>query len=102
MKKCLRAVFCQFGTVLDVVLCKALKLRGQAWVVFSTVAEATEAKTMMEGFPLYEKPLVRAAASACGRGSLADSAHCTALAVCAHQVGRGGQGGRHVPAAACL
>ena len=64
MKKCLRAVFCQFGNVLDVVLCKALKLRGQAWVVFSTVAEATEAKTMMEGFPLYEKPLVRAAVRA--------------------------------------
>jgi len=60
LKKCLRAVFCQFGTILDVVLCKALKLRGQAWVVFSTVEEATEAKAMMEGFPLYEKPLVRA------------------------------------------
>ena len=60
LKKCLRAVFCQFGTILDVVLCKAYKLRGQAWVVFSTVEEATEAKAMIEGFPLYEKPLVRA------------------------------------------
>jgi hypothetical protein len=59
LKKCLRAVFCQFGTVLDVVLCKAYKLRGQAWVVFSTAEEAAEAKAMMEGFPLYEKPMVR-------------------------------------------
>ena len=52
-------MFAQFGTVLDVVLCKAHKLRGQAWVVFSSVAEAEEAKAMMEGFPLYEKPMVR-------------------------------------------
>ena len=66
LKKCLRAVFCQFGTILDVVLCKAYKLRGQAWVVFSSIAEATEAKTMMEGFPLYEKPLVRARVRSAG------------------------------------
>lgn len=63
LKKCLRAVFGQFGTVLDVVLCKAYKLRGQAWVVFSSPAEAAEAKELMEGFPLYEKPLVRSAHS---------------------------------------
>jgi hypothetical protein len=55
----LRVVFSQFGTVLDVVLCKAYKLRGQAWVVFASPAEAAEAKAMMEGFPLYEKPMVR-------------------------------------------
>ena len=60
LKKCLRAVFRQFGTILDVVLCKAYKLRGQAWVVFASAEEAAEAKAMMEGFPLYEKPLVRA------------------------------------------
>ena len=76
LKKCLRAVFCQFGTILDVVLCKAYKLRGQAWVVFSTVEEATEAKAMMEGFPLYEKPLVRVRVR-CGKPPLQQLTECT-------------------------
>ena len=59
MKKCLHAVFKQFGTVAQVALSHAYKLRGQAWVVLGSPAEAAEAKAMMEGFPLYEKPLVR-------------------------------------------
>jgi hypothetical protein len=58
LKQCLLASFGQFGTVVDVVLSKAYKLRGQAWVIFSSVEEASEAKSLMEGFPLYEKPLV--------------------------------------------
>ena len=62
MKKCLLAVFGQFGTITDVVLSKAYKLRGQAWVVFSSEEEAAEAKSLLQGFPLYEKPLVRAPA----------------------------------------
>jgi RNA recognition motif-containing protein len=61
MKKCLLSVFGQFGTGVDVVLSKAYKLRGQAWVIFASEEEAAEAKAMMEGFPLYEKPLVRTA-----------------------------------------
>ena len=58
MTKCLLAVFSQFGPVRQVVSGKAHKLRGQAWVVFQSVEAAVEAKALMEGFPLYEKPLV--------------------------------------------
>ena len=33
LKRCLLAVFSQFGRVLDVVATKTFALRGQAWVV---------------------------------------------------------------------
>ena len=67
---------------------------------------------MMEGFPLYEKPLVRArvrcglqtARLACPQRECALRADACrvppALGVCALQVGRRGQGGWLVPAAA--
>lgn len=89
MKKCLQACFSQFGTIVDVVLCKAYKLRGQAWVVFSTVEAATEAKTLMEGFQLYEKPLARAYVTP----QHTESHVAAAAGVCKDQVGRGRKGG---------
>lgn len=61
LKKALYAVFGQFGKILDVVCMKTNKLRGQAWVVFADVASATNAMKTMQGFPLFEKPMVREA-----------------------------------------
>lgn len=60
LRKCLNAVFSQFGNVAQIHVSKAYKLRGQAWVVFDSAEAAAEAKLLMEGFRLYEKPLVRA------------------------------------------
>jgi RNA recognition motif-containing protein len=60
LKKSLYAVFSQFGKILDIVACKTLKLRGQAWVVFDDVTAATNALRQMQGFPFYDKPMVRA------------------------------------------
>jgi RNA recognition motif-containing protein len=51
-------VFSQFGKILDIVACKTLKLRGQAWVVFDDVTAATNALRQMQGFPFYDKPMV--------------------------------------------
>merc|ERR1711959_676650 len=56
-KKVLYAVFGQFGKVIDVVAFKTNRLRGQAWVVFADVSSATNAIKLMQGFPLFEKPL---------------------------------------------
>lgn len=56
-------MFSQFGSVAQIHVSKAYKLRGQAWVVFDTAEAAAEAKLLMEGFRLYEKPLVRALTS---------------------------------------
>ncbi|CAM6129101.1 unnamed protein product [Calypogeia fissa] len=57
IKKSLYAVFSQFGKILDIVACKTLKLRGQAWVVFDDVTAATNALRQMQGFPFYDKAM---------------------------------------------
>ena len=56
-------MFSQFGPVMDVVAYKTLKMRGQAFVVFREVAHATAALRAMQGFPFYDKPIVRDAAA---------------------------------------
>ena len=58
LKKALFAVFSQFGRILDIVASKRLKLRGQAWVVFSDVNAASNALRQMQSFPFYGKPMV--------------------------------------------
>lgn len=52
------AIFSQFGKILDVVCLKTLRLRGQAWVVFSDTAASTNALRTMQGFPFFDKPMV--------------------------------------------
>lgn len=51
-------MFSQFGKIVDVVCLKTYRLRGQAWVVFSDVAAATNALRTMQGFPFFDKPIV--------------------------------------------
>ncbi|VDD75935.1 unnamed protein product [Mesocestoides corti] len=57
LKKSLYAVFVQFGQILDIITGKSVKMRGQAFVVFSEVSSARSALEAMRGFPLYEKPM---------------------------------------------
>jgi U2 small nuclear ribonucleoprotein B'' len=57
MRKSLYSMFTQFGTVLDVVVLKTLKMRGQAHVVFKDVTSATNAMRAMQNFPFYDKPM---------------------------------------------
>lgn len=57
LKKSLRAVFSQFGKILDVLAFKTLKHKGQAWVVFEDVSSATSAIRQMQGFPFYDKEM---------------------------------------------
>ncbi|KAH9305703.1 hypothetical protein KI387_010107, partial [Taxus chinensis] len=57
LKKSLKAVFAQFGKIVDVIASKTLKHRGQAWVVFDEVSAATNALQKMQGFPFYDKPM---------------------------------------------
>ncbi|CAA9998019.1 unnamed protein product [Nesidiocoris tenuis] len=55
MKKSLYAIFSQFGQILDIVLIKNLKMKGQAFVIFKEIASATQAMRSMQDFPFYEK-----------------------------------------------
>lgn len=57
LKKSLYAIFSQFGQILDIVALKTLKMRGQAFVIFSDVNSASSAIRSMQGFPFYEKPM---------------------------------------------
>lgn len=57
LRKSLYAMFSQFGTVLDVVALKTLRMRGQAFIVFKDLAAATAARRSMQNFPFYDKPM---------------------------------------------
>jgi hypothetical protein len=59
LKKSLYCLFSQFGRIADVQCCKTNKLRGQAWVIFADVASATNALQCMNGFPFFQKKLVK-------------------------------------------
>ena len=57
LKTSLYAAFSQFGPILDVVVRKTYKMRGQAFVVFRDLTAATQAVRQMQGFPFYDKPM---------------------------------------------
>lgn len=57
LKKTLYMLFRQYGKIIEIVACKGIKRRGQAWVVFEDVAAATNAMRSKQGFNFYDKPL---------------------------------------------
>lgn len=57
LRKSLFAIFSQFGTVLEIIALKTLKMRGQAFLVFKDIPSATNALRSMQGFPFYDKPM---------------------------------------------
>lgn len=59
LKKSLYAIFSQFGQILEIVALKTFKMRGQAFVIFKEISSATIALRSMQGFPFYDKPMVR-------------------------------------------
>lgn len=64
-KKLLYALFGQFGKVIDIVVMRTDRLRGQAWVVFADLTASTNALRSLQGFPFYDKPMVRRWTGAC-------------------------------------
>lgn len=59
LKRSLNAIFSQFGNILDIVAKKSLKMRGQAFVIFEEASSATTALRSMQGFPFYDKAMVK-------------------------------------------
>lgn len=57
LKRSLYAIFSQFGPILDILVSKTLKMRGQAFVVFKEINSAGNALKSMQGFPFYDKPM---------------------------------------------
>ncbi|KAJ0393869.1 hypothetical protein ATCC90586_004881 [Pythium insidiosum] len=58
MKTSLYAAFSQHGKILEIVMSAARRLRGQAWVTFDDIPSASAAMRAMNGFLMFEKPLV--------------------------------------------
>lgn len=57
MKRALHAAFSQFGPIIDIVMRKSYRLRGQAFVIFREIESAARALRTMQGFTFYDKPL---------------------------------------------
>ena len=52
---------CQsFGQVLQIVVKRSDRMRGQAFVVFKEIGEATAARNNLNGYPVFGKPMVDA------------------------------------------
>lgn len=58
MKQALHAAFSQFGPIIDIVMRKSYRLRGQAFIIFRDIESAAKALRTMQGFPFYDKPMV--------------------------------------------
>lgn len=58
IKYALFNLFEAYGQVLQVVAKRSDRMRGQAFVVFKEVAEATVAKNNLNGYPIFGKPMV--------------------------------------------
>ncbi|KAF7558801.1 hypothetical protein G7046_g5362 [Stylonectria norvegica] len=57
LAEALRAVFSEFGNIVDIVAKKNLKARGQAFVVFDNPESAQTAIDEVQGFELFGKPI---------------------------------------------
>lgn len=58
LKEALTEIFSEYGNVIDLVAKKNLKARGQAFVVFEDVEAAERAIKEVQGFELFEKPML--------------------------------------------
>merc|ERR1712117_341574 len=58
LKRQLYYLFSQYGPVLDIVAVKTEKMRGQAFIVFSEIPDATKALRALQGFPFLNKPIM--------------------------------------------
>lgn len=58
MTAALYSSFSAHGKVLEVLMGKGRRLRGQAWVTFDDIASASNALRAMNGFVLFDKPTV--------------------------------------------
>ena len=57
-KATLYATLSQYGKILEIVMGRARRLRGQAWVTFDDIASASNALRAVNGSMLFDKPVV--------------------------------------------
>lgn len=58
LKEALSEIFSEYGNIIDLVAKKNLKAKGQAFIVFDDVDAAQRAIEEVQGFELFDKPMV--------------------------------------------
>lgn len=58
LKESLEEIFAEFGNVVEIVAKTNLRAKGQAFIVYDTVEAATRAIEEVNGFDLFDKPMV--------------------------------------------
>ncbi|KAJ6081224.1 hypothetical protein N7499_006098 [Penicillium canescens] len=58
LKEALEEIFSEYGTILEIIAKRNLKAKGQAFVVFDNVDSATRAIEEINGFDIFDKPMV--------------------------------------------
>lgn len=58
MKYALYILFSAYGEVREIIAKKNNRMRGQAFVIFSEVADAVAAKNNLDRYLVFDKPLV--------------------------------------------
>ena len=58
LKEALTEIFSEYGNIIDLVAKKNLKAKGQAFVVFDDQEAAARALQEVQGFELFDKPMV--------------------------------------------
>lgn len=58
LKEALSELFSEYGTILEIIAKRNLKAKGQAFIVFDNVDSATNAIEEINGFDLFDKPMV--------------------------------------------
>jgi len=53
----LKAIFNQFGNIIEIQAKKNLRMRGQAFIVFEDIESAQKAVSSMQGFPFHDKKM---------------------------------------------
>ena len=62
LRDALQAIFSEFGTIIDIVAKTNLRSKGQAFIVFDNPESAQRAVDEVQGFVLFDKPMVLAIA----------------------------------------
>lgn len=65
----LYTLFSTYGPVLDVVVLKTAKMRGQAHIVYRDIQASTQAMRALQGFDFFGKELVSCILQGCNKTS---------------------------------
>jgi U2 small nuclear ribonucleoprotein B'' len=58
MKYALYVLFSTYGEIKEIIVKKNNRMRGQAFIIFNDIADATAAKSNLDRYSIFEKQMV--------------------------------------------